>query len=337
MKFAGGSPGPSLFTYGGATGNYISGIPSVLTSVWDPVYGDPIDPGAPTQAAATALWLYYINTNVTVSGMAFRYATTALGARVNGGTTVANCSFFNCQTGIWADYYDVTIQSSTCCEVTTPTSYYGPYNGSLTAESAPTITTGPLCQFVLPNNSVSFTAAASPPSLTYTWSLDAPDAWPPRVSVVGTNTSVTITPAELLTSYGGQKVHFFATSPYGSGEAAAWVGIVDSSAMAVYQRWTTYTNNAQCNLWSCRDNGNPPTCLKWNTNCLLYLNPGFTAISQHNEFELALGQCPSLRSPHATAIRAGMAWGLPTVTSGSPTPTTERESISARGTATTRW
>jgi len=283
---------PLLLTYGGVICNYISGIPSVLTSTRDPVYGDPIDPGTPSQAGNPALGIY-INTNVALSGMTFRYSYMALELSANNCSavtdTVANCSFYSCQAGIAQYECQLTIQNSTCCDVTTPLNPGScSYSGSLTVCNSPAITTAPLCQFVLPNNSVSFTAAASPTNgLTYTWSLDAS----PTPLVAGTNTSATITPLELGTGYGGHKVHFYATAPYGSGEAAAWVGIVDSSALAVANHWTNYTNNKSCVLWNTRTTNNPPT-LVWNPNCLLYGKTGFTAISQRNEFEPAPGQCP---------------------------------------------
>ena len=273
----------------------------MLTSIWDPVYGDPIDGGEPAQAADTALCLYGVTTSQTLQGLTVRYAMLALGF-YDGGTcgsaaySVNNCSLFNCAYGIRADWQTtVSINNSTCCEVSTPVINLGACSvqGALSAMNPPAITNLPLCQFVLPNNSVNFTSAASPPSLTYTWSLDSS---PTKVYVVGTNTSATIYPAQLGTNYGGQQVHFYATAPYGSGEAAAWVGIVDSSALAVATHWITYTNGEDCTLWDQRDTNNyPPTLptLKWHTNSLLYGKIGFTAISQRDDWNWAYpGQLP---------------------------------------------
>jgi len=303
LKFANDSP--VLLTYGGVTCNYTSGVPSVLTSIWDPVYGDPMDGGGPAQAADTALCLYGVTTSQTLQGLTVRYAMLALGF-YDGGTcgsaaySVNNCSLFNCEYGIRADYQTtVSINNSTCCEVSTPVINVGACSvqGALSAMSPPAITNLPLCQFVLPNTSVNFTSAASPPSLTYTWSLDHT---PTLVYVVGTNTSVSIPPGTLGTGYGGQKVHFYATAPYGSGEAGAWVGIVDSSALAVATNWITYTNGKGCALWNTRSTNNPPS-LAWNTGCLLYGKTGFTAISQRDDWNWAYpGQLPvtALTSRH---------------------------------------
>jgi hypothetical protein len=287
------SPNAYLLTYGSVACYGTQASPSLLTSQGDFVYGEDLG-GLRAQDANPALWLYYIASPQTIQWVTVRYALKALemDASVCGAPThtVANCSFFSCQTGIGAYNCSASIQSSTCCQVSTPTASYvqgcGSFTGSFTSANPPTITTSPSsqCQFVLPTYSVGFNAVAAPYPCAYTWLLNN--------RVVGRSQSVTLTPTQLGTSYGGQKVWVYPTDAVGTGNpAGGWVGIVDSSAMAVARHWATYTNNKTCNLWSSRPTTDPPTGLAWDSSCLLYGKTGFTAISQCNQFA-PRGQMP---------------------------------------------
>ncbi len=289
-----------LLTYGGVVCNGSQASPSVLTCYGDFLYGEHIAGGFLGASAKPALWLYYIAAPQTIQWMIVRNAQQAFEADANGcgavTHTVANCSVFQGQIGIGVYNCNVSVQNSTYCYLTTPTTTgssaqgCASITGSFTAANAPYLTTSPSsqCQFVLPTyNSVTFTAAAVPSSCTYIWTDSG-------YNIVGRNQSLTLTPAQLGTSYGGQKLWVFALDSYGrSTYGGGWVGIVNSSAMSVAQHWTTYTNNKTCNLWSCRPNTDPPTGLAWDTSCLLYGKTGFTAISQCNDWDLPYrGTCP---------------------------------------------
>ncbi len=86
-----------------------------------------------------AVWEYYINANVTLSGLRIRWAQTGVEFDANGcgqyTDTLANSSLEFCQTGIYANNGNLTINNSTRCSVATPvSSYYGctTITGSLT-------------------------------------------------------------------------------------------------------------------------------------------------------------------------------------------------------------
>jgi hypothetical protein len=285
-----------LLTYGGVVCYGTQASPSLLTSQGDYVYGENLY-GPTGQYATPALWLYYINTNVTLTGMIFRYANTGLEIIANGcgavADTVANCLFSSCQTGILTTDCNVSLQNSTYCQVSTPistgSSAQGCANitGSLTDCYPPTITTSPSsqCQFVLPTyNSVTFNAAATPSSCTYTWVQFSGRYF----QVVGTRQSLNLTADNLGTTYGGYKVFVYVTDAYMTSVAGGWVGIVDSDAMAVYQHWASNNNNKTCSLWSNRPTTNPPNGLAWDTSCLLYGKTGFTAISQCDDWNAGI-------------------------------------------------
>ena len=129
-----------LLTYGGITCNGSSSYPTIFTSWQDDLFGSEIQQGqpCPSQAAAEALWAYNITTNLSVSGLRFRWANTALRFDASYGIAelVSDCSFELCGTGIYASACSVTISSSTMCGVATPTKLPRlkpfPFTGSLT-------------------------------------------------------------------------------------------------------------------------------------------------------------------------------------------------------------
>ncbi len=118
---------------GGATGLVPVANPSILTSPDDLLFGGrtvPITYSCPTYAASRALLSYFINGNVTLSGLRIRWAQTGVWFESSGcGTnthTVANSKFEFCQTGIYENNGNLVINNSTRCEVATPTSsHYG--------------------------------------------------------------------------------------------------------------------------------------------------------------------------------------------------------------------
>ena len=123
LKYA---PGASPIMYGAIVCGGTPGSPSILTSQDDTFYGQNISQNSPPRLAGTALWIYYISANITISGMNIRYANVAAEFDVNGGCasateTFANSAVFSCNTGINIYYPNVIIQNSICARVPTPT------------------------------------------------------------------------------------------------------------------------------------------------------------------------------------------------------------------------
>jgi hypothetical protein len=121
-----------ILTYGGVVCNGTTASPSVFTSYYDFQYGDPGTPpygmGPSSDGPGVALWLYYIPTNVTVSGVCVRYGVTAIEFNASNSTlteTVSNAALYSCQTGIQDGYGsvcpNVSIVNSACYQVATPT------------------------------------------------------------------------------------------------------------------------------------------------------------------------------------------------------------------------
>jgi hypothetical protein len=124
LKFNGGY----LLIYGSIVCNGTSGNPSVLTAWDDDLFGEAhiqTETGCPTYSAAPALWDYFINADVSVSGMRFRWARTAIQLDANWCKThthtVSGCTFEMCQVCICGNNCNVSISSSTRCGVGTPT------------------------------------------------------------------------------------------------------------------------------------------------------------------------------------------------------------------------
>jgi hypothetical protein len=121
--------GNYLLIYGSITCNGSSANPSILTAWNDDLLGGWIqtESSCPGYSAAQALWDYYITSSVSVSGMRFRWANTAIQFDANSCYThsVSGCSFEFCQVGIRKSGCDVAISSSTRCGVSTQTSGEG--------------------------------------------------------------------------------------------------------------------------------------------------------------------------------------------------------------------
>jgi hypothetical protein len=127
-----------LLTCGGITCNGNSSSPTILTSWQDDLFGTQIQTNqpCPTYAASYELYVYHPLSNVSVTGMRFRWANTALviASPYPYAGSVSGCSFEFCGVGITARECDVTVSGSTRCSVTTPTNTElgGTLTGSLT-------------------------------------------------------------------------------------------------------------------------------------------------------------------------------------------------------------
>ena len=131
------SSGAYILAYGSITCNGSSSLPTIFTSWQDDLFGDPIPTATscPSYMADEALWVYYINASVTVSGMRFRWANTALRLDSGYAQAVSGCRFEFCQVGICGQYCSTTIADSTRCGVVTPTLALGEsasFTGALT-------------------------------------------------------------------------------------------------------------------------------------------------------------------------------------------------------------
>jgi len=132
--------GTYLLTYGSITCNGSSSTPTIFTSYQDDLFGQQVQTNSPcpSQAASDALWAYYINANVSLSGLRFRWANIALDLDSDpqhpNATSVSGCSFEFCGVGISASHSSVTLSTSTRCSVSTPTQAWtgASFTGSLT-------------------------------------------------------------------------------------------------------------------------------------------------------------------------------------------------------------
>jgi hypothetical protein len=122
------NPGAYLLIYGAIVCNGTTANPSVLTAWNDDLFGEnlPNSLGCPTYAASSGLWDYYINANLTLSGLRIRWAQTGVRFDANGcgqyTHTLANSSLEFCQTGIYEDNGNLVINNSKRCAVGTPVS-----------------------------------------------------------------------------------------------------------------------------------------------------------------------------------------------------------------------
>jgi len=286
--------GATLMLSGSVVCNGTQSNPSIFTSEYDGQYGDPILTGTPaTGDVNLGVDLYHpLQGSVTLNGLVVRYANTAIESVQNCGsmlgTTVANCSLYECGTGLYASGVNVTINSSDLLQVTTPLTWVSgcsyPPSGSFGTGAPPTATVSPLCQVVEQGSSATWTAAVSPsyPSTEYQWYLYCEtnsDEWSWFPVIGATNQSLTVqNPAD--GDLGGLRVY----NPFGY----CWVlsdshvvSVLDTSAWAMWTDLLALTNTTTASLWtdlSCSG----PAAMARNTSSLICGKTGFTAISQLN-------------------------------------------------------
>jgi len=113
-----------LLTSGGLVCNGTCSSPSVITSYGDPMYGADTNFDCVNYEPDVALYIWNINTNVTISGMNIRHANTGvyLNAYLCGSVTqtFSNSRVYMCGTGIYLNGAIASIQNSAYCQVTTP-------------------------------------------------------------------------------------------------------------------------------------------------------------------------------------------------------------------------
>jgi len=289
--------GAYLLLYGGVVCQGTPASPSVMTSGMDGQYGllwSPWTGPASAGDAGTALWLYYIDTNVTLSGMCVRYATTGIECNGNCGpgptNTVANCALYMCQTGLKAASGNLDIQNSFVNSVTYPTSYLGGalrdcgvISGSFGQGSCPS-PTFEMCDAILLGDTVSFNQPASPPTVVAWYLRGAADPYLPPTPV-GAGTNVTLSGTQGLTTYGIYNVYAGISNPYGSNFAhVATLDVADAFSLNVLHNFLNSTNGKTPSIWSNLPMANPPAGMAWNNQSLIYGWKGFTAISQQNNW-----------------------------------------------------
>ncbi len=295
IKYGGGQ---YLLVYGGVVCNGYPASPSMLTSKYDTQYGDILssEHSPATGDAGTALWLYYINTNVTVSGLCVRYARTAIEFDANDNSlteTVADTVLYACQTGIDDEYNcpNVSIANSFWYQVTTPTTCPcegNSFTGAFSQGSAPVFTVVPACQVVEQGTAVTLTAAISPPDpATYQWRLyveGPPGEWSWQDIAGATGPSLTLpSPTD------GTQVEVAGGNAFGTvlnPPTTVTISVLDTPAWTKWQDILAETSTRTPGLWVSVPVTNQPTGMAWNTNCLIYGKRGFTAISQLNSWDV---------------------------------------------------
>jgi hypothetical protein len=296
MKFCGGT---CLALYGSVVCNGSQASPSVLTSEYDSQYGDIISTALlPTNGdVGTGLYFdYALQGNLTLNGLVIRYANTAIecdeSCACNGGpclgTTVANCAFYKCNTGVYTSGMNVTIQNSAVNSVATPLNWAGgclyTFSGSFGQASPPVFSVTPSGQVVEQGNSVTFTAAVSPAiGAIYQWygkNGSYGPVWAPIAGATGSSLTV----ANVVD---GTRVEVYGESPFGT---VGWSAPVSAAVLGsdAWTAWTTLLNNTNGktpNVWATMTLTQPPA-LAWNTSSLIYGKTGYTAISQLNSWDI---------------------------------------------------
>ena len=133
----------NLLLSGSITCNPTMGSPTILTSMYDETVGENI-PGyatCPSNTATTALWIYYIPTNVAVSGMKIRWASRGIQFDNNGCDAVTNglnnSTVENCTTAVYVNNGRFTNQNLTIASVGSADGTAGcGYIESITASTA---------------------------------------------------------------------------------------------------------------------------------------------------------------------------------------------------------
>ncbi len=136
-----------VMLWGTVTCNGSVGAPSILCSKDDDAYGEtlPDSNHNPTGFTGPAIWLYYPYDSITLSGMRFRWAQTAVQVDTSGcgeqTHAVADSAFEFCGGAIYANNCAFNIQSSTQCGVWIPTYTPAPdctsFSGALTDVCGP--------------------------------------------------------------------------------------------------------------------------------------------------------------------------------------------------------
>ncbi|MGA2659018.1 MAG: immunoglobulin domain-containing protein, partial [Verrucomicrobiota bacterium] len=313
-----------VIKFRGATGLCLYGFiqcqgtqdnPSVLTSYRDSQYGDIVDTGVPAAGdIGTGLYIYYAcGSCPTLSGLVIRYATNAIEWAANcfGTTcTIANCAFYDCTTGLYADGANVVIQNSAVNTVTYPVTLFGcqpAVTGSFGQGYPPSFATSPVCQVVEQGSSVTFTAALSPPTAaTYQWYGEngsyGSGGWTKIAGATGS--SLTVPNVADRT-----EVEVFGGNPFGSAGSSSAASVVVLGNPA-WTDWTTLianTNGKTPSVWSTMRLTQPPA-LAWNTSSLIWGKAGYTAISQVNSWDI-LSNTPGVFPVTALTARHGYTRG----------------------------
>ncbi len=160
----------------------------------------------------------------------------------------------------------------------------------------PEFSTPPAYQILPIGATAVFSATLAQSCLSgYQWDRDFGYAIPGA-----TNLTLTLTNVQ-LSSNGLYRLRAF--SPTKSNSAAARLVVLDAPAWTIWTNYTAHTNGKTINLWSTPQPpywlvpGQPPT-FTWNTNCMLYGMPGFTALSPFNEWGGMDGGVTALTKRH---------------------------------------
>jgi len=330
--------GPYIMISGGVVCNGSQASPSIITSWFDNQYGFPYDYGGTPSAGdiGTGLILYYIGTNVTLKGLCIRYATTALECDGNtpcqgvasvppalaagpqapdvpGGLldVLENSAVYSCQTGVYANHANVYFENSDAYLVTTQSvAVCGIVSGGFGPGAPPAPPTLSTCEAVqLSNNVTLYSSYARPTVVDWYLYTGQPGR---QIYQVGTGPNLTLSGTQVLTNYGSSYgVYAGVSNPFGSNYAQfAALVVTTPYQIDVLDYFLAATNGKVASLWADMPITNQPTGMAWNTDCLIYGVPGFTAICQANNWTAwPFCGCPGEASITALTARHGYASG----------------------------
>ena len=311
---------PFLRLCGFVVCNGTQASPSILTSAYDYQYGDPYacspHPAPAVGDVGTGVWLdFALQGNVTLNGLAIRYATTAIECDESCGpgltTTVANCALYSCNTGIYTSGMNVTIQNSAISQVATPLNWAGgclyTFAGWFSQGSPPPSASPPTCATVLLGSSVTVSESVTPATVV-DWYLSTPSVSQP--ALVGTGTNFTLSGTQLLTQYGVYDVFVGMSNPFGSNYfQTTYINVADQCGIDALNHFLANTNGKTSSLWTNIPATDPPTGMGWKSNSLVHGMTGFTAISQMNNWDLYPCSCPGQVPVTALTSRHGYTRG----------------------------
>jgi hypothetical protein len=338
-----------ILAYGGIACNGTWASPSVFTSWYDNQYGDPdLLPSGDVpsqQPPGTALWLYYIPTNVTVSGVCVRYAQTAIEFEASSSTlteSVSDAFLYSCGTGILDSYNcpSVSIANSQCYQVTNLLSCAcegNPFSGSFSQGAPPPVNDGTNYTASLLGDNFTLSMPVSPPTVVDWYVVPPGSTYPGGMVYAGSGANCTLSP-QLLASSGTYCVYAGVSNPFGSnyyylytnGNYSTalpylYLAVASSEDYNSLMNFELESNGETTNMWenlplqAVDPPGSIPGNYQWNKSSILYNKGSFTAISQLNYWNLTnICGCPGQKPMTAVTRRHVITAGHVFVPFGTP-------------------
>ena len=296
----------SLIANGAVTCQGTQSSPSILTSMFDSQYGEIINNGWSPQLGdvGTGLYVAYVHTgNLSLSDLVIRYATTAIQCQgmcsCSGGPcfteTVANCSLYECATGVYTTGANISIQSSAANSLTTPLTSTGACiydnSGSFSQGFGPDpVTTAFQVPEVQPSgNIVTFSVPDTAPTVVSWYSNPStPLGFIGPYTLLGTGSTLSVN----WTQLGPYGIFVSKYNPFGTNwNVAYYLALASDYAYNSLMTFVAETNGQTTSMWvqplqAVNPPGSIPGNYQWNPHSILYNKGGFTAISQLNYWNL---------------------------------------------------